>query len=52
MDKITSIRKVIMIPHFPFHKGEWCKRINSTCQEGTCHTCEAYVRPMERDHNK
>lgn len=31
-----------MIPRIN-HKGEWCDRINQTCQEGYCDCCEAYL---------
>jgi len=25
------------------HKGEWCDKINRTCQEGYCDQCEPFI---------
>ncbi len=31
-----------------YHKGEWCKLINSTCQEGYCDCCESFLNKEEK----
>jgi len=31
------------------HKGEWCDKINRTCQEGYCDCCEDY---LNKDDNR
>lgn len=33
MDKIIPMNN---------HKGDWCEKINRTCQEGYCEDCEIY----------
>ena len=32
-----------------YHKGEWCRLLNSTCQEGYCYNCEVWRLRLEGD---